>query len=124
MKFDKSPAWLVDLFVALQPEAGGTFRRMFSYPAAWANGYLYSGLFGATLYVHLGEQLGSQLLKLPGSARFDPAERGKGSTKYFVLPDSMLEDEEETLRWMRRGFEYVSSLPAKIKKPKKKKKKS
>jgi TfoX/Sxy family transcriptional regulator of competence genes len=118
MKFDKSPAWLAELFRALQPEAGGELKVMFSYPAAFANGYLYSGLFGATVFVQLDEKLGNELLGLGGKP-FDPMQRGAAFRKYVVLPDSMLDDEEEVLRWMRRAFAYVMSLPAKVKKPRK-----
>jgi TfoX/Sxy family transcriptional regulator of competence genes len=122
MKFDKSPAWLVDLFRALQPEVGGELKVMFSYPAAFANGYLYSGLFGATLFVQLDERSGQELLSLPGAAPFDPMKRGAAFRKYVVLPDSMLDDEEAMLRWMRRAFDHVSALPPKLKKPRKPKK--
>jgi len=117
MKFDKSPVWLAELFRALQPEVGGDLKIMFSYPAAFANGYLYSGLFGATVFVQLDDALGKKLLAIKGATPFDPMQRGAAFRKYVVLPDSMLEDEEEILRWMRHAFAHVMSLPTKVKKP-------
>src|SRR5207248_2292013 len=51
MKFSKSPAWLVQLFQALQPEVGGTPRQMFGYPCAFENGQLFTGLFADGLFV-------------------------------------------------------------------------
>jgi TfoX/Sxy family transcriptional regulator of competence genes len=122
MKFDKSPAWLAELFRALQPEVGGDLKMMFSYPAAFANGYLYAGLFGPTVFVQLDETLGKKLLAIKGATPFDPMQRGAAFRKYVVLPDSMLEDEEEILCWMRHAFAHVMSLPTKVKTPKKAKK--
>src|SRR2546428_842547 len=44
MKFAKSPAALVQLFNALQPEVGGVRKQMFGYPCAFENGHLFAGL--------------------------------------------------------------------------------
>ena len=57
MKFDKSPAWLVELFIALQPEAGGTFRDLVKVNVLLtrasdvaAMNALYAGAFGPAPY--------------------------------------------------------------------------
>jgi TfoX/Sxy family transcriptional regulator of competence genes len=115
VKFSKSPAWLVQLFDALQPEVGGTRRQMFGYPCAFENGQLFSGLFADGLFVRLGE--GAHAL-VPGGMPFEPM-KGRPMKQYAVLPAAMLEDEEAVKSWMQRGLEYARSLPAK--KPKKRK---
>ena len=113
MKFSKSPAWLVQLFQALQPEVGGTPRQMFGYPCAFENGQLFTGLFQDTLFVRLG-----QGAAVPGGRPFAPM-KGRPMKEYVVLPAEMLEDEDAVKGWMRRGLEYARSLPPK--KPAKKK---
>ena len=111
MKFDKSPQWLVQLFEALQPEVGGTPRRMFGYPSAFENGQLFSGLFGDGLYVRLSEADKAALLALPGAAPMAP--RGRPSQHFTLLPPSLLEDEEAVKGWMRRGLAHARTMPPK-----------
>ena len=111
MKFDKSPQWLIQLFEALQPEVGGTPRRMFGYPCAFENGQLYSGLFGDGLFVRLSEADKSALLELPGAAPMAPM--GRPSKHFTLLPPSMLEDEEAVKGWMRRGLAHARTMPPK-----------
>ncbi|HEX9578766.1 MAG TPA: TfoX/Sxy family protein [Myxococcales bacterium] len=112
MKFSKSPAWLVQLFKALQPEVGGTPRQMFGYPCAFENGQLFTGLFADGLFVRLG--VGASV---PGGKPFAPME-GRPMKEYVVLPAEMLEDEDAVKSWMHRALEYARSLPAKKKKRK------
>ena len=117
MKFSKSPAWLVQLFKALQPEVGGTPRQMFGYPCGFENGQLFTGLFADGLFVRLGEEERAQLLGVSGALPFAPM-KGRPMKEYVVLPPGMLEDEDAVKSWMRRALEYARSLPAKKKKPK------
>lgn len=110
MKFDKSPAWLVQFFQALQSEVGGTPRKMFGHPSAFENGQLFTGLFGDGLFVRLGEEDRAELLKLRGALPFAPM-KGRPMKEYVVLPPSLIDDEEAVKSWMRRGLEYARSLP-------------
>lgn len=112
MKFSKSPPWLVALFGALQPEVGGERRQMFGYPCAFENGQLFTGLFQDSLFVRLGERERAALLQEKGAAAFDPM-KGRPMKEYVVLPPAMLEDEEAVTSWMRRGRDFVRSLPPK-----------
>lgn|SRR5260370_14662138 len=121
MKFDKSPQWLVQLFLALQPEVGGVRRLMFGYPCAFENGHMFAGLFGDGLFVRLAEADRAEALELQGAALFAPM-KNRPMKEYAVLPPSMLEDEEAVKGWMRRGLAYAQSLPPKAdKKPQKSK---
>lgn len=114
MKFSKSPSWLIALFDALRPGVGGERRQMFGYPCAFENGQLFTGLFGDSLFVRLGEQDRAELLKTKGAAPFEPM-KGRPMKEYVVLPPAMLEDEEAVTSWMRRGLDFVRSLPPKKK---------
>jgi TfoX/Sxy family transcriptional regulator of competence genes len=116
MKFDKSPQWLVQLFLALQPEVGGVRRLMFGYPCAFENGHMFAGLFGDGLFVRLAEADRAALLELDGAAPFAPM-KNRPMKEYAVLPPSMIEDEEAVKGWMRRGLAYAQSLPPKEKRP-------
>jgi TfoX/Sxy family transcriptional regulator of competence genes len=112
MKFSKSPAWLVQLFDALQPEVGGARKQMFGYPVAFENGQLFTGLFADGLFVRLGEAEREALLAERGAKPFAPM-KGRPMKEYVVLPPTMLEDEEAVKGWMRRGVEYARALPPK-----------
>src|SRR5438128_10374200 len=104
MKLAKSPAWLVNLFDALQPDVGGDRKQMFGYPCAFESGHLFTGLFSDTLFVRLGEADRSRLLTMKGAAPFEPM-KGRPMREYVVLPPSMLEDEEAVKSWMRLALE-------------------
>jgi TfoX/Sxy family transcriptional regulator of competence genes len=112
MKFDKSPAWLVQLFDALQPEVGGQRKQMFGYPVAFENGQLFSGLFADGMFVRLDTTEREDLLAQKGAHPFEPM-KGRPMREYVVLPAGMLEDEDEVKGWMRRGLAYARSLPPK-----------
>jgi TfoX/Sxy family transcriptional regulator of competence genes len=112
MKLTKSPAWLVGLFDALQPEVGGERKQMFGYPCAFEGGHLFTGLFADGMFVRLGELERAQLLETKGAAPFEPM-KGRPMREYVVLPPSMLEDEQAVKSWMRLGLEHARSLPPK-----------
>jgi TfoX/Sxy family transcriptional regulator of competence genes len=114
MKFDKSPAWLVQLFDALQPEVGGTRKQMFGCPVAFENGQMFAGLFGRGMFVRLGEKDRQALLASEGAHLFEPM-MGRPMKEYVVLPPALLEDEQSVTAWLRRGLEYARSLPPKKK---------
>ena len=123
MKLAKSPAWLVELFDALQPEVGGERKQMFGYPCVFEGGNLFTGLFADGLFVRLGEADRARLLATKGAAPFEPM-KGRPMREYVVLPPSMLEDEEAVKSWMRLGLDYARALPEKDKKQTGKKKPS
>ena len=103
MKLAKSPAWLVELFDALQPEVGGERKQMFGYPCVFEGGNLFTGLFADGLFVRLGEADRARLLATKGAAPFEPM-KGRPMREYVVLPPSMLED-EEAVKSFRRTLE-------------------
>jgi TfoX/Sxy family transcriptional regulator of competence genes len=112
MKLAKSPAWLVGLFDALQPEVGGERKQMFGYPCAFESGHLFTGLFADSLFVRLAETDRARLLKMKGATPFEPM-KGRPMREYAVLPPSMLEDEEAVKAWMQLALVNARTLPPK-----------
>jgi TfoX/Sxy family transcriptional regulator of competence genes len=88
-----------------------TTRPMFGSLAAFANGYMFMGLFGPDLFVRLLEadrqaqlEAGWQRLEvMPGKAMGD----------YLVLPDDWRMQPDLVRNWGERALEYVTSLPPK-----------
>jgi TfoX/Sxy family transcriptional regulator of competence genes len=118
VKFEKSPGWLVELFGALIAEVGGERRQMFGYPCGFESGQLFTGLFGDSLFVRLGEAERARLLDERGAKPFDPM-GGRPMREYAVVPQAWLEDEELIKQWMERAREYARTLPPKGGKAKK-----
>jgi TfoX/Sxy family transcriptional regulator of competence genes len=121
VKLPKSPQWLKDLFVALQPDVGGTPRTMFGFPCAFENGQLFTGLFGDGLFVRLNDEDRAELAAKGGQPMVVMGRESKAS---LLLPPSMLEDEEAVKAWMQRALEHARTLPPKKKKAAKKTKKA
>lgn len=118
MAFEKSPPWLIELFAELLASTPGEWRQMFGCPVGFLGGNLFCGLFGASMFVRLGEADRARLLALEGARVFDPMARGKGMSQYIVLPTSVLDEAREARDWLGRAATYARSLPEK--KPKQK----
>lgn len=88
-----------------------TTRPMFGSLAAFANGYMFMGLFGSDLFVRLSEaereaQLAAgwqRLEVMPGKAMGD----------YLVLPDSWRTEANLAHEWGSRALDHVTSLAPK-----------
>jgi hypothetical protein len=98
MKWKKSPPALVERFSSLVPPPAEQ-RKMFGYPAAFANGNLFMALHHENLILRLPRE---QILKIKGARPFEPMP-GRKMKEYIVAPKG-------------RSFEYVLSLPSKAKK--------
>ncbi len=114
MKFEKSPAWLVELFDSLIAETKGERRQMFGYPCGFANGQLFTGLFADSFFVRLGEKDRAELLATKGATPFAPM-AGRPMKEYVVVPPAMLEQQEALHAWMEKALAYVRTLPPKKK---------
>jgi len=113
----KAPAWLVETFERAFPLDPRAERRlMFGYPAGFAAGNMFTGVFQDTLFVRLGDDERQQLLALEGASVFEPM-KGRPMREYVVLPADMLEEDAAVRPWMARALDFVSSLPPRTKKP-------
>lgn len=112
MQLEKSPDWLVTLFGSVVDDARVERRQMFGYPAGFAKGEMCCGLFGPHLFVRLGEEDRSELLRVDGAHVFDPM-GGRPMREYVVLPNAVLESESRLRSWIAKAIAYAESLPPK-----------
>lgn len=116
-KWKPAPAGLVEDFARLAgavPEAER--RRMFGYPCLFARGNMFAGLWQDTLILRLPEEERGDFLKLPSAVRFEPWP-GRLMKEYVVVPKGMIRL-PGLKKWIRRGYDYAASLPAKAGKKK------
>jgi len=118
MKFEKAPPYIVETFEAALASTMGERRNMFSYPAGFANGHMFCGVFARQIFVRLAEDDRVLLLKRAGAHLFDPM-GGRPMREYVVAPDDLLEDAAELRDWFAKAFAFAQSLPPKDAKPKK-----
>lgn len=86
-------------------------RPMFGNLAGFANGNMFTGLFGSDLVVRVSEPDRDELLKL-GGADFSPMP-GRAMKGYAVLPAGWMERPDETGAWMDRALQHTLQMPAK-----------
>ena len=95
-------------------------KTMFGCPAYFVHGNMFAGVHQDHLMIRLSEADQSELMRHNDEVgRFEPMP-GRPMREYLVLPVSLLEDTPEFSRWLRRSFEYASSLPPKQPKGEKK----
>jgi TfoX/Sxy family transcriptional regulator of competence genes len=88
-----------------------TVRPMFGSVAAFANGYMFTGLFGAELFVRLpDEQRVTQINA--GWHNLEPMP-GKPMREYVVAPGDWRTNADEAREWAGRALDYVLGLPPK-----------
>jgi len=93
-----------------------TTRPMFGSLAAFANGYMFMGLFGPDVFVRLPDEERAEVAGLGGTA-FSPME-GRPMKEYVVLPEAWRADPDRVREWARRSVEWAEELPPKQLKPK------
>jgi TfoX/Sxy family transcriptional regulator of competence genes len=119
MAWVKVPAEHHPLFYAALPKDKRVETlKMFGGVAAKVNGNIFAGLFGRSTMLWLSEAERAEALALEGAAPFDPMGNGRASDK-VMLPEAMMDDEEELRLWIGRAFKFAASQPPKAQKPKK-----
>src|SRR3954470_11314063 len=117
-KMPKSPPELVARFDAVAADFPDAQRRLtFGYPCLYAGGYMISGLFGSRWHGKLGEDERQALEALPGAEPFEPMP-GRPMTGFTLLPESVVDDDEELHLWVARAIDFGATLPAKVPKSK------
>jgi TfoX/Sxy family transcriptional regulator of competence genes len=87
-------------------------RPMFGNLAGFVNGNMFTGIFGASVFVRLPEEQRAELLAAPGSAPFAPME-GRPMAEYVTLPDQWRETPEQARAWLLKSFAWAAALPPK-----------
>ncbi len=82
-----------------------TRRPVFGCPSCLVGGNMFFGVHRTGLFVKLPPDAAAELLA-EGGARFEPMP-GRAMGSFYVLPDGDMTD------WVRRSYEYVSTLPSK-----------
>jgi TfoX/Sxy family transcriptional regulator of competence genes len=91
-------------------------KPMFGNLGAFVHGNMFAGLFGPAVGVRLDETASKELAAIDGSGPFGPAERPMGG--YTSLPGAWRATPDLAAGWVQRALTHVSSLPPKVKKPK------
>lgn len=92
-----------------------TQRKMFGYPAAFVNGYLFAGLFENSMILKLPTESRMDLLKFPGAACFEPVP-GRTMGEFVVVPPSFTRNHARLKPWLESAYAYVKSFPPKARK--------
>jgi hypothetical protein len=110
--WSKAPPQLVEAFgVALADLPGAVPRQMFGYPAGFARGQLFTGLFEDRWFVRLGDEDRAELAAA-GGGPFEPMP-GRPMRGYLTLPPDLVADPAARHAWLDRSLRYVSALPPK-----------
>ena len=110
-------------FAAALPDHPSLERRsMFGCPIAVVNGNMFTGVHSNEINVRLAETDRARCLSEHKDSRIFSPMKGMEMKEYVVLPQSVSDDPKSLARWIRKGFEFASSLPPKRKKEKKAKK--
>jgi TfoX/Sxy family transcriptional regulator of competence genes len=104
-------------FRTIVPEAPDVqIRPMFGNLAAFVNGNMFTGLFGADLFVRVSGADRDELVA-SGGGSFEPMP-GRAMTGYTTLPDAWRRDEPKASEWVLRALESIRRMPPKQPKPK------
>ncbi len=106
MKWKKAPEELIALFTKVMgPVHGAQMRQMFGYPAAFAGGHMFAGLFQEDMFVRLSSKDQQRLLKRPGGRPFEPMP-GHAMREYAVVPTAMLKQPDQLRGWLLKAFAH------------------
>jgi TfoX/Sxy family transcriptional regulator of competence genes len=120
MQWIKSPQGLIDLFADCLPDDPRIERRkMFGYPAVFVRGNMCAGLFQDRVFARLSDEDRSAL---PGGGDYFEPMPGRPMKAYAVIPDDVIADEAALAEVLARSVAFTAALPAKEKKPTRKKK--
>lgn len=113
MEIPKVHSEVAELFEDLTPTARGvTSKKMFGQPAAFANGNLFMGVFGGSMFVRLSASDQTEAKATPGFVPFEPMP-GRAMRAYWVLPKSILKNPAEAHRWVDRALTFALTLAPK-----------
>jgi TfoX/Sxy family transcriptional regulator of competence genes len=118
-----SPAQQARFEAALPDDPSLERRSMFGCPIAVVNGNMFTGVHNDEINIRLGDADRKRFLADYAGARIFSPMKGMEMKEYVVVPPAVAADATVLANWIRRGFQFASSLPAKTKKEKSAKKK-
>ena len=118
MEWKKAPPELVEFIADKMKNVNCDYKKMFGCPAYFINGNMFAGIHGDKLFLRLSDIDTEVIMKnCNGVSPFEPMP-GRAMKGYVVLPKSIYIDNTLFTEWLDKSMAYVSSLPAKKKKPK------
>ena len=109
----KSPAELVERFATALPEHPAVVRkRMFGYPAAFANGNRVCGLFQDSVVVRLDKEGAASAVAERRAQQFTPMP-GRAMTGYVLVPTAEANDTKALATWLQQALDFTLTLPKK-----------
>jgi len=101
------------LLEILTKDLNSVKRIMFGNPAFFIDGKMFTGVFGETVFLRLGEVGAKELLtEYPNSARFEPV-KGRIMKEYVAIPQQLITNKLEFKRWLKASYDFTNSLPKK-----------
>jgi TfoX/Sxy family transcriptional regulator of competence genes len=94
-------------------------RSMFGCPIGVVNGNMFTGVHSDEINIRLAEADRKRFLADHAGSRIFSPMKGMEMKEYVVVPPSVAGDARLLASWVRKGFEFASSLPPKKKKVKK-----
>jgi len=95
-------------------------RKMFGCPAYFVNDNMLAGVFQDVIFMRLSEADRIEIRSGYDEAiPFEPI-KGRIMKEYVVLPETLCNNSEKFQEWLNRSYQFVSSLPVKKSKQKKK----
>lgn len=110
MAWTKAPQSLIELFDKSVPLDDAVSRRkMFGYPAAFANGNLFIGLHQNDFIMRLSDKDRAQFNQEYGERIFEPMP-GRRMREYVRLPEELIADARKRASWIKRSLTYARSV--------------
>src|SRR3954468_20151294 len=123
-KMPKSPPELVARFDVVARDFPQAQRRpTFGYPCLYVGGNMISGMFGSRWAGKPGPEERHALEAMPDADPFEPMP-GRPMTGFTLLPQSVVDDDDEIHRWVQRAVDYGATLPPKVPKARSKTKRT
>jgi TfoX/Sxy family transcriptional regulator of competence genes len=112
LKWKPAPPEMVKLFeVATQAVPQAEKRKMFGYPAVFANGHMFAGLHQDSFVLKLPAPDYAAFLKLEGAKPFEPMP-GRPMTGFVAVPQAMVQS-PELGTWLKKALSFAESQPPK-----------
>ena len=111
--WSKPPATLVALFTKATGRLTGVeTRTMFGYPAVFAGGHMFAGLFQDRMVLRLPEAARVRFVSVYGAKPFEPV-RGRVMREYVEVPAEVLRNPRLLAASLAKGRAYAAGLPPK-----------
>jgi TfoX/Sxy family transcriptional regulator of competence genes len=113
MAWKKTPPDIAAAFESARPKDPRVeARKMFGYPAIFANGNLVGGTFEDKVMVRLPEDECERLVNAKKASVFAPM-AGRAMKGYVAVPSADARDPKKLAPWLGRALAHTLTLPAK-----------